>query len=253
MLTPNDRSAWLFGPDTLCRSKPVETGRQPVRLVLLGAPGAGKSTLAESLQDVFGACPLSIGDIFRQATAFPASMHTPALRAATEVIQRGESVPDDLVLELVRERSGCLRCRGGFVLDGFPRTLAQAEALDDLLRSQNVSLDAVVCLEVPDPVLIERLSGRRDCPVCKGVYHLASRPPRHEGMCNLCHVGLIQRDDDQPAAIQVRVEIYETNIAPIIASYRRKGLLVAIPADCTPETTLQRTLHALSTRTARFD
>ena len=138
--------------------------KRPWRLVLLGAPGVGKGTQAELLRDHLGACPLSTGDVFRAAKTLPESDRSPAMVAALEHMSKGELVPDATVLEMVRERKACLCCPGGFLLDGFPRTVAQAEALAGLLVEVGVKLDAVVNFRLPIDEIVSRLSGRRTCP-----------------------------------------------------------------------------------------
>lgn len=248
-----DHSAWLYGPEALCRVGPRPQVNDPRRLVLLGPPGAGKGTLAANLQEAFGTCPLSTGDILRAAPTQPgaAQIQTPAMRAALDAMRRGELVPDKLMLDLVRERIGCLRCRGGFVLDGFPRTRTQAEALEEMLHAQDVQLDAVICLEVPTEVVVERVSGRRNCPVCGALYHLKFRPPRHRGICDLCQVGLVQREDDRDEAIRAQIAAYEHAAGEILAFYEERRLLVRVRADGTPLEARDHVLDALTARTVR--
>jgi adenylate kinase len=243
MSGPQDRAGWLQG-DVRC--EPAIIPERPYRLVLLGPPGAGKGTQAELLCRSLGTCHLSTGDVFRaaQCQAEP----SPALKAALGAMRRGELVPDAVVLALVRERVGCLRCRGGFLLDGFPRTVAQADALDGLLAEQGIALDAVLSYELPAEEVVARLSGRRTCPGCKTVYHLSARPPRAEGVCDWCGGELAQRDDDRPEAIRVRLRAYEKCTRPLTKYYGQTGRLVAIRASGTPEEVLGRTTRALSAR-----
>jgi adenylate kinase len=163
-------------------------------------------------------------------------------------MRRGELVSDDMVVALVRERTGCLRCQGGFLLDGFPRTRAQAEALDVLLTEQDVILDAVLSYELPLEEIVTRLGGRRTCSGCKAVYHLATRPPRIEGICDQCGGRLVQREDDRPESIRIRMRAYEECTRPLADYYGRKGVLVAVQASGSPEEILGRSLHALNQR-----
>ncbi len=244
METKRDRKAWLKGGAAVC-DIPAEPQQRPRRLVLLGAPGVGKGTQAELLAASLGACHLSTGDIFRAAKGLDACDRTPALSAAIEHMKRGELVPDKTVLALVTERLRCLRCEGGFLLDGFPRTVAQAEALENLLQSQALKLDAVISYDLPLEQIVSRLSGRRTCPDCKSVFHVEARPPRTEGLCDHCGGKLYQREDDRPESIRVRMHAYETSTAPLADFYQRRKLLTAIPADGAPEDIFQRTLHAL--------
>lgn len=163
-------------------------------------------------------------------------------------MSRGELVPDDLVVSMVRERTGCLRCQGGFLLDGFPRTVAQAESLQRMLDEQGVALDAVLCYELPIEEIVERLGGRRTCSRCKSVYHVTARPPKVEGVCDLCGGPLIQREDDRPESIRVRMRAYEENTRPLIEHYQKAGTLLRIPASGTPEETARRAIDALVNR-----
>jgi adenylate kinase len=171
------------------------------------------------------------------------------MEAALGYMQRGELVPDEAVLEIVRERLECLRCPGGFLLDGFPRTVAQAEALDKLLLGEKMKLDAVLSYELPLEKVILRLSGRRTCSGCKAVFHVQTRPPKVDGVCDHCGARLYQREDDRPESVRVRLQAYEQSTAPLTDFYRSKGLLVSISADGTPEEIYRRTLEALNGKT----
>ena len=246
MQMKSDRKAWLQGGESLC-SVPAEPRARPKRLVLLGAPGVGKGTQAELLAVNLGACHLSTGDIFRAAKGLDACERTPALSAALEFMKRGDLVPDQTVLALVTERLRCLRCHGGFLLDGFPRTVAQAEALETLLSGQKVTLDAVVSYDLPLEEVVARLSGRRTCPGCKAVFHIAARPPRAEGICDHCGGKLYQREDDRPESIRVRMDAYEKSTAPLAEFYRKRDLLISVSADGSPEAIFERTIKALGT------
>jgi adenylate kinase len=163
-------------------------------------------------------------------------------------MRRGELVSDGLVVSMVSERSGCLVCGGGFLLDGFPRTAAQAEALDELLEQQGVGLDAVLSYELPLTEIVGRLSGRRTCSKCKAVFHATARPPQKEGVCDLCGAPLIQREDDRPESSRVRMQAYEESTRPLADYYQQTGRLVSISAEGTPETILERSLGALQER-----
>ncbi len=218
--------------------------------MLLGAPGIGKGTQAELLCQNLGTCHLSTGDVFRASKTLDPSQRSPALDAALDFMRRGELVPDTTVLDIVRERKDCLICEGGFLLDGFPRTVAQAEALTALLKEQGVKLDAVLSYDLPLDKIVSRLSGRRTCPGCKAVFHLTNRPPKKEGVCDHCGGQLYQREDDRPEAIRVRMETYEKSTAPLIDYYKRQGSLVAISAEGKPEEIYERSLQALKVRAA---
>lgn len=241
----HERNHWLKGPSATICPIPEGVKAKPVRLVLLGAPGVGKGTQAELLASRLGACHLSTGDIFRAAKGLDPCDRTPALTAALDYMKRGELVPDTTVLALVAERVGCLRCEGGFLLDGFPRTVAQAEALEKLLYEQNLKLDAVLSYDLPIERIIARLAGRRTCPKCKAVYHVESLPPKKAGICDHCGAELYQREDDRPESIRVRMEAYERSTAPLADFYLKRGLLLSILAEGTPGEIFQRTLPAL--------
>jgi adenylate kinase len=244
METKQDRQAWLRAGTARCEPPPVPQ-KLPRRLVLLGAPGVGKGTQAELLCANLGACHLSTGDIFRAAKALDPAERTPALTAALEYMRRGDLVPDETVLALVAERMGCLRCEGGFLLDGFPRTVAQAEALENLLAGEDLKLDAVLSYELPIEQVVARLSGRRTCPNCKAVFHVEARPPKVPGVCDHCGGKLYQREDDRPESIRVRMEAYERSTAPLADFYRQRKLLLPISAEGSPEEIFSRTLDAL--------
>jgi adenylate kinase len=239
-----DRKAWFRGGIAQCE-QPPKTNGMPHRLVLLGAPGVGKGTQAELLCANLGACHLSTGDIFRAAKALDPADRTPALTAALEYMRRGDLVPDGTVLAMVAERVGCLRCEGGFLLDGFPRTVAQAEALENLLAGEKLKLDAVLSYDLPLEQIVARLSGRRTCPNCKAVFHVESRPSKIAGVCDNCGGQLYQREDDRPESIRVRMKAYERSTSPLADFYRRRNLLLSIPADGSPEQIFKCTLDAL--------
>jgi len=181
----NDRAAWLRGGDARCSIPPLFPKRA-LRLVLLGAPGVGKGTQAELLCASLGACHLSTGDVFRAAKCLGPGERSPALENALGQMRRGELVSDETVLAIVGERVGCLRCRGGFVLDGFPRTVAQAQTLERVLTIERLQLSAVLDYELPIEEIVARLGGRRTCPGCKAVFHVHWLPPRLPGICDHC-------------------------------------------------------------------
>ncbi len=240
----NDRAAWLQGPSAQCSVVP-ETVQNPWRIVLLGAPGVGKGTQAELLNQRLGACHLSTGDVFRAAKNRDECLLSPAMKVALEYMRRGDLVPDNTVWDMVRERNGCLRCGGGFILDGFPRTLAQAESLKQLMEDEGLALTAVVDYELPVSAIVARLSGRRTCKNCKAVFHATERPPKIAGRCDHCGGELFQREDDQPESIKIRLEAYDRSTAPLIAFYQSLGLLLSVPATGSPEDICGRSLASL--------
>jgi len=248
--TKNDRNAWLKGGSSQCKI-PAHPQIHPHRLVLLGAPGVGKGTQAELLSARLGACHLSTGDIFRAAKSLNDCERTPTMTRALEYMRRGDLVPDEIVLGLVTERSKCLRCGGGFLLDGFPRTVAQAQALQDCLVENQIRLDAVLSYDLPLEHVVSRLSGRRTCPTCKAVYHVDTRPPKMKGICDACGTALYQREDDRPESVRVRMDVYEKSTSPLTDFYRRNDLLVSISAAGTPEEIFDRSIFALKKRQYR--
>jgi adenylate kinase len=241
----NDRAAWPHGPPADC-SVPPERLEAPWRLVLLGAPGVGKGTQAQLLSQRLRACHLSTGDVFRAAASRADCLQTPAMAAALEYMRRGALVPDSTVWEMVCERSGCLRCGGGFLLDGFPRTLAQAEALNQFMQGEKLSLSAAVNYELPLPEIIQRLGGRRICQDCSSVFHVTQQPSKAQHLCDHCGGRLHQREDDRPESIAVRLEVYERTTAPLIEFYRQLGLLLPVAATGSPGEICERTLAALA-------
>jgi adenylate kinase len=247
MEAKGDRSAWLKGLAFPCGVTPSNVAR-PWRLVLLGAPGVGKGTQAELLSRHLGACHLSTGDVFRMTKCLGEAERSPAMSTALESMRRGDLVPDATVLQMVRERVNCLRCSGGFILDGFPRTVAQAEALQAILREQNLALDAVLNFELPINEVVVRLAGRHTCEACKATYHVTGRPPKKEGICDQCGGQLVQREDDRSESVRVRMAVYEKSTAPLTIFYRRLGLLVSVLARGSPEETFVRTMTAFQSR-----
>jgi adenylate kinase len=243
----HDRRLWLHGPSEPCKAVP-HANQSPWRLILLGAPGVGKGTQAELLNERFRACHLSTGDVFRTAGSRVECEQSPAIREAMGYIRRGELVPDTIVWAVIRERRACLKCRGGFILDGFPRTLGQAESLQHMLEEDGMILDAVVSYDLPFEQIVKRLGGRRTCPECKAVYHVAERPPKVAGRCDKCGGKLFQREDDRPESVTVRLETYNRSTTPLIDFYANLGLLVQIPARGTPDKICDQTATILDAR-----
>jgi adenylate kinase len=247
MTDKNERESWLQGGDVLCEVLPPPPP-QIFRLILLGAPGVGKGTQAQLLAQHLGACHLSTGDVFRAAKSVPREKLSPAMQTALGVMSRGELVQDETVLAMVRERTRCLRCRGGFLLDGFPRTVIQAEALENLLKWERRALTAVVNYDLPVDVIVARLSGRRTCSSCKAVFHETTRPPKTPGVCDACGGKLMQRDDDRAESVVVRMTAYQRSTKPLIDFYEQRGLLITVEATGSPEEICARTLTALNVR-----
>lgn len=191
------------------------------RVVLLGPPGAGKGTQAKLLQERFGACQISTGDILRKAMA----EQTPLGKEASGYVNRGALVPDSVIVNLVAERLKEKDCEPGFILDGFPRTIAQAESLDAILKRMGLSLNCVLSVQVPEKTIVERLAGRRTCRNCGALAHVKFNPPKEPDVCDRCGGELYQRDDDREDTIAHRLKVYENQTTPLIGYYRQRGLL----------------------------
>lgn len=211
----------------------------------------GKGTQAALLRERLGPCHLSTGDIFRTAGSCPECAQTPAIKQALAYMRRGELVPDSTVLEMVRERKACLHCYAGFILDGFPRTLAQAESLKKLLEQEGLALTAVISYELSGEQITARLGGRRTCYKCKAVYHITEQPPKAADRCDLCGANLFQREDDRPESIRVRLDAYSRSTAPLMDFYRKLDLLCSVEATGTPEEIFARTVGQLNSRANR--
>jgi len=192
-----------------------------MRLIFLGPPGCGKGTQAQRIIESYRIPQISTGDLLRQA----ARDKTALGKEAKKHMDRGELVPDQVVIGMVKERLQANDCKGGFLLDGFPRTVAQAEALDQTLQGMKFKLNAVVSIEVPDPEVVKRLAGRRTCTKCGTMYHVIFNPSRNQGACDKCGGELFQRDDDQEDTIQARLEVYHRQTAPLIEYYGRQKLV----------------------------
>jgi adenylate kinase len=199
-----------------------------MRLILIGPPGVGKGTQAALLEERLGLKPLSSGMVFRAEM----DADTDLGRLAKSYIDRGELVPNGVTIEMMakRVRSDEVRKRG-FVLDGFPRTIRQAEALDEILDSMHQSVDKAISLEVDDEVVIQRLSGRLGCTKCGEIYHSDTKPPMREGLCDKCNSPLFVRTDDQPETIRQRLQVFKEQTAPVIGYYESRGCLYRVPAD----------------------
>ena len=210
-------------------------------IILLGPPGSGKGTQAQKMVERYHIPQISTGDILRGAV----KEQTPLGVEAKGYMDQGKLVPDEVVVGIVRERLKESDCKGGFILDGFPRTVPQAEALDSTLAGMQRAIDHVVSVEVPNEELIKRLTGRRTCRNCGAMYHIIFDPPAKEGVCDRCGGELYQRDDDQEETIKARLQVYEEQTAPLIAYYRGKGLLRAIDGVGAIEEIFQNIVQAI--------
>lgn len=195
-----------------------------VKLVLLGAPGAGKGTQAKKLIEKFGIPQISTGDLLRAAVAEGTELG----KEAKGFMDKGELVPDSVVLGMMQERLSQDDCKNGYILDGFPRNTAQAEELDKMLDTLGMRLDAALSVEVPTEDLMKRLTGRRTCRECGQMYNVHFNAPSEEGKCDKCGGELFQRDDDQEETISKRLEVYEEQTAPLIDYYGSRGILKTV-------------------------
>jgi len=198
---------------------------------MLGPPGSGKGTRAHIISELYDLPVITTGDMLRTAVA----EGTECGKIAKSYMDKGELVPDDIVNGVVRERFQKPDIEDGFILDGFPRSKGQADALDQILEDNKIDLTHVILVVLDDKVIVERLSKRRSCPKCGEIYHLESKPPKKQGVCDVCGEALIQRDDDKPDVIKHRLEVYAEQTKPLIKKYRDQGLIVetsgVIPMD----------------------
>ncbi|MFO7252386.1 MAG: adenylate kinase [Actinomycetes bacterium] len=212
-----------------------------MRVVLVGPPGAGKGTQAQFIASHLSIPKISTGDIFRANV----SRGTPLGKLAKEYMDRGDLVPDEVTIAMVRDRLSEDDAQAGFLLDGFPRNVPQAEVLKKMLADWGQALDAVLELKVDDEEVIRRLSGRRTCRSCGKVWHLVFDPPSTEGACDACGGELFQRDDDREETIRRRLEVYQEQTAPLISFYTDEQILVSVDATGPVEEVTQRAMAAL--------
>ncbi|MCX5800769.1 MAG: adenylate kinase [Candidatus Eisenbacteria bacterium] len=215
-----------------------------MRIVLLGPPGSGKGTQARLLKDHYGILQISTGDIFRRAIA----ERTPLGVEAEKYVSTGALVPDDLTIELVRNRLQQKDTARGFVLDGFPRTIPQAKGIDEIFEEFGWELDAVVYIDVPDDVLLERLVHRQTCPSCGMMYHRDSRPPVDEGTCDECRTPLEVREDDNEETFKKRLAVYFSLTSPLVDHYRHESRLLDIDGSGGVEEVFENISAALDDR-----
>ncbi|MFT4571341.1 MAG: adenylate kinase [Candidatus Binatia bacterium] len=212
-----------------------------MRLVLVGSPGSGKGTQGDSLRQILHVPHISSGDLLREAVASGAELGI----EAKGFMDAGRLVPDELVLGMIRERASDSDCANGFLLDGFPRTLAQAEKLDEMLEQVGSSLDHVIALDVPEDEIVDRLSGRRLCTQCGRLFHVKFSPPVDNEHCDDCGAGIIVRDDDREVTVRERLRVYREQTEPLLVYYAAKGLLRRIDGTGSPDSVGERLLEAV--------
>lgn len=198
-----------------------------MRLILLGPPGAGKGTQAERIASKYDIPHISTGDIFRANIKNKTELGI----KAKQYIDNGELVPDSLVVSIVEDRIMQDDTKNGFLLDGFPRTEAQALALDEVLKKNDISLDAVICINVDSEILVSRITGRRICKECGATFHVTFNPPKKTDICDLCNGELYQRSDDNEETVQNRIDVYNKQTAPLIEYYTKKDLIKSIDGE----------------------
>lgn len=202
-----------------------------MKIILLGPPGAGKGTIAKILMQQDGSVQISTGDILRAAVAAGTELG----KQAEAAMKAGDLVTDELIMGIMEERLQQEDCQKGYLLDGFPRTIAQAEALKQLLDKLGEKLDCALQLDIPRDVIIDRLTTRRTCNKCGEIYNIKSKPPKVEGICDVCGGDVVQRDDETEAAIENRLQVYNQQTAPLVDFYRDLGLLVSVQSSATEE------------------
>ena len=195
-----------------------------MKIIMLGAPGAGKGTQAKMIAGKYGVPHISTGDIFRANI----KNGTPLGAKAKEYMDKGLLVPDELVVDLIMDRFKEDDCKNGYILDGFPRTIPQAEALEKALTANGDAVDYAINVEVPDENIIRRMSGRRACVGCGATYHIVYNPTKEEGICDTCGGELILRDDDKPETVENRLKVYHEQTQPLIDFYKNKGVLAEV-------------------------
>lgn len=208
-----------------------------MKLILLGAPGAGKGTQAEILGRMYGIPTISTGTILRAAM----KNGTPVGLRAREYVESGKLVPDDVIIGIVRERLAQDDCDNGYILDGVPRTIPQARALEE----QGVDIDVALSIEISDETIIARMSGRRTCAECSAIFHIVSNPPKTENKCDQCGGGLMIRDDDKPETLKVRLETYHEETEPLKDYYAGRGKLKSVDNRPTIEATTESIIRVL--------
>lgn len=213
-----------------------------MRLVFLGAPGVGKGTQAEKVAAQYGVAKISTGDLLREAVRAQTALG----KDAKSYMDQGKLVPDSVVIGLVRDKLGDPSCINGFVLDGFPRTVPQAEELGQVLLQRNIRLDRVINFQVSREDVVRRLSGRRSCPKCQATFHVDFAPPKKNDCCDRCGEPLVQRSDDTQDAIETRLKVYEEQTAPLISYYDQKSVLTNLDGAGAVDSVFQKLAKVLS-------
>lgn len=212
-----------------------ETEETGMVIIMLGAPGAGKGTQAERICAEYSLPHISTGDIFRANI----KGNTELGKEAKSYMDRGELVPDELTVRILKDRVSQDDCAKGYVLDGFPRTIPQAEALDEMLKSSGITADHAIDVEVPDENIIRRMGGRRSCPSCGRIYHIEYAKPAKEGICDNCGTALVIRDDDRDETVRNRLSVYHEQTQPLIEYYKKSGILEEVDGTQSPDSVFE--------------
>jgi adenylate kinase len=212
-----------------------------MRLVLMGPPGAGKGTQASALSELCGIPHVASGDLLRAVVRDKSALGV----EAQGFMDRGELVPDGLVIKLIDKRLDSADARKGFILDGFPRAVSQAQALAAMLERRGIAIDQAVAIIVPDEEIVRRISGRRTCSKCGAMYHVAFEPPKQSGVCDKCGGELYQREDDEEDTVRNRLKVYDATTRPVLDYYRGESLLVEVEGTGRPEDVEERILNVL--------
>jgi len=212
-----------------------------MNILIIGAPGTGKGTMSEKLIEKYGIVHVSTGDMLRESV----KNGTEVGKKAHGYMERGELVPDEVIHDIILERFAQKDMENGILMDGYPRTLAQAEDLDSILASLGKKVDCVLNLELDEEILIGRVTGRRTCPNCKAIYHIQNKPPKVEGVCDICGSQLVTRKDDTVESLQVRLEAYHESTKDVIGYYANKGIVKTINADQSVEKVFADIVEAL--------
>lgn len=212
-----------------------------MHLILLGAPGSGKGTYAVEIKEHYSIPHISTGEIFRKEIASKSELGI----LANSFIEKGHLVPDDVTIEIVKKRLIQPDCEKGFILDGYPRTIPQAIALDKFLPTIGKSIDAVLDFEISDQEVIKRIVNRRSCPICRKGYNIVTMPPKEDGLCDVCKVPLVQRDDDTEETVKERLAVYYEQTEPLIDHYKKQGLIISINSEQTVKEVVHEIVTAL--------
>lgn len=212
-----------------------------MKIILLGPPGAGKGTQAKFISEEYSIPHISTGDIFRKNI----SDKTPLGIEAKEYLDKGQLVPDEVTINIVKDRLSEDDCESGFLLDGFPRTVYQAEALDSFLNANDNKIDMVLLIDVPRELIFDRMTGRRICPYCGASYHVKFNPPKLKDKCDICNNDIIQRKDDTESTVKDRLDVYEKQTEPLINYYKKQGVISTIEGSGEINQVFQRAKSAL--------